>query len=171
MKFKVSKNDLIVFIIFCILLLYLCAVGVMNFVTFGSEGHLWGLNPFPAFTHYLGITLLLFVIALIMIFTSVSSYIFTREKGPGIGIKIGDKEEKGYSRWAKEKEIKNDRDVEVIDSKATSTNAAGVALAYKDNQIWVDNGEYHTLVIGSSGSGKTRCVVKPLVNILAKKGE
>ena len=92
MKFKVSKNDLIVFIIFCILLLYLCAIGVMNFVTFGSEGHLWGLNPFPAFANYLGITLLLFVVALIMIFTSVSSYIFTREKGTGIGIKIGEKE-------------------------------------------------------------------------------
>ena len=171
MKFKISKNDLIIFVIFCILLLYLCAIGVMNFVTFGSEGHLWGLDPFPAFFNYLGITLLLFIVSLIMIFTSVSSYIFSREKGPGIGIKIGDKEEKGYSRWSNDKEMKNDRDIAVINSTSPENDAAGVALLYKDNQMWVDNGEYHTLVIGSSGSGKTRCVVKPLVNILAKHGE
>jgi type IV secretory pathway TraG/TraD family ATPase VirD4 len=171
MKFKVSKNDLIIFVIFCILLLYLCAIGVLNFVTFGSEGHLWGLDPIPAFTNYFGITLLLFIVSLVMIFTSVSSSIFTREKGPGIGIKIGEKDEKGYSRWSKDKEIKNDRDVVAIDSTAEKTNAGGIPLVYKKNKIWVDNGEYHTLVIGSSGSGKTRCVVKPLVNILAKNGE
>jgi type IV secretory pathway TraG/TraD family ATPase VirD4 len=172
MKFKVSKNDLIIFIIFCILLLYLCAIGVMNFVTFGAEGHLWGLNPFPAFgPKYLGITLLLFIAALIMIFTSVSSYIFSREKGPGIGIKIGEKEEKGYSRWSTDKEVKTDKDIEPIVTNQAELNAAGVPLIIKKNQIWVDNGEYHTLVIGSSGSGKTRCVVKPLVNILAKHGE
>ena len=171
MKFKVSKNDLIVFVVFCILLLYLCAIGVMNFVTFGSQGHLWGLNPFPAFVDYLGITLLLFVVSLIMIFTSVSSYIFTREKGPGIGIKIGEKEEKGYSRWAKEKEVKTDRDVVAVRASDPTLDAAGIPLAYKDDQIWVDNGEYHTLVIGASGSGKSRCIVKPLVNLLAKHGE
>ena len=131
---------------------------------------MWGLDPFPAFTNYLGITLLLFVVCLIMIFTSVSSYIFTREKGTP-GIKIGEKEEKGYSRWATDKEIKNDHDMAVIDSTSPTNTAAGVALAYKNNKIWVDNGEYHTLVIGASGSGKTRCVVKPLVNILAKNGE
>ena len=172
MKFKVSKEDLIIFIIFCILLLYLCAIGVMNFVTFGAEGHLWGLNPIPAFgPKYIGITLVLFFAALIMIFTSVSSYIFTREKGPGIGLKIGEKEEKGYSRWAKDKEIKEDNGVEEIDATSSSTDAAGIVLAYDKNKMWVDNSEYHTLVIGSSGSGKTRCVVKPLVNVLAKHGE
>ena len=172
MKFKVSKEDLIIFIIFCILLLYLCAIGVMNFVTFGAEGHLWGLNPIPAFgPKYLGITLVLFFAAIIMIFTSVSSYIFTREKGPGIGLKIGEKEEKGYSRWAKDKEIKEDVGVKEIDATSPKTDAAGIVLAYDKNKMWVDDSEYHTLVIGSSGSGKTRCVVKPLVNVLAKNGE
>ena len=67
--------------------------------------------------------------------------------------------------------MKNDRDIAAINSTSPENEAAGVALLYKDNQMWVDNGEYHTLVIGSSGSGKTRCVVKPLVNILAKHGE
>ncbi|MBR1416304.1 MAG: type IV secretory system conjugative DNA transfer family protein [Bacilli bacterium] len=172
MKFKVSKDDLLIFIIFCILLLYLCAIGVMNFVTFGAEGHLWGLNPFPAFgPKYIAITLVLFFAALIMIFTSVSSYIFSREKGSGIGIKIGEKEEKGYNRWAKDKEIKEDTFVEKVSADSLSLDSAGVVLAHDKNEMWVDNGEYHTLVIGSSGSGKTRCVVKPLVNVLAKHGE
>ena len=145
----------------------------MNFTTFGAEGKLWGLNPFPAFgPKFIGITLMLFVIAMIMIFSSVSSYIFEKEKGrPGLDVR--DKEEKGYARWAKDKEIKTDRDVEVVTTTDEKTNAAGVPLAIdmKKNQIWVDNGEYHTLVIGSSGSGKSRCIVKPLVNLLAKKGE
>ena len=172
MKFRVSKDDLIIFIIFCILLLYLCAIGVMNFVTFGAEGRFWGLNPFPAFgKDYIIITFVLFFAALIMIFTSVSSYIFTREKGPGIGLKIGEKEEKGYNRWAKEKEIKEDINVEKIDPTAPTLSAAGIVLTKDKKNFWVDNGEYHTLVIGSSGSGKTRGVVKPLVNILAKNGE
>lgn len=172
MKFKVSKEDLIIFIIFCILLLYLCAIGVMNFVTFGAEGHLWGLNPFPAFSkNYIVITFVLFFAALIMIFTSVSSYIFTKEKGPGFGIKIGEKEEKGYNHWAKDKEIKTDAGVEKVEANSKDLSAAGVVLTYDKNSMWVDNSEYHTLVIGSSGSGKTRCVVKPLVNVLAKKGE
>ena len=172
MKFRVSKDDLIIFIIFCILLLYLCAIGVMNFVTFGAEGRFWGLNPFPAFgKDYIIITFVLFFAALIMIFTSVSSYIFTKEKGPGIGLKIGEKEEKGYNRWAKDKEIKEDINVVKIDPTANTLDAAGIVLTKDDKNFWVDNGEYHTLVIGSSGSGKTRGVVKPLVNVLAKKGE
>ena len=173
MKFRISSKDLIIFIVFSVFLLYLCAIGVMNFTTFGAEGKLWGLNPFPAFgPNFIGITLMLFVIAMIMIFSSVSSYIFEKEKGrPGLDVR--DKEEKGYARWAKDKEIKTDRDVEVVTTTDEKTNAAGVPLAIdmKKNQIWVDNGEYHTLVIGSSGSGKSRCIVKPLVNLLAKKGE
>lgn len=173
MKFRISSKDLIIFVVFSVFLLYLCAIGVMNFTTFGLEGKLWGLNPFPAFgPKFIGITLMLFVIAMIMIFSSVSSYIFEKEKGrPGLDVR--DKEEKGYARWAKDKEIKTDRDVEVVTTTDEKTNAAGVPLAIdmKKNQIWVDNGEYHTLVIGSSGSGKSRCIVKPLVNLLAKKGE
>ena len=75
--------------------------------------------------------------------SSVSSYIFEKEKGrPGLDVR--DKEEKGYARWAKDKEIKTDRDVEVVTTTDEKTNAAGVPLAIdmKKNQIWVDNGEY-----------------------------
>ena len=172
MKFRITSKDLIIFVIFCLFLLYLCAISVLNFINFGAEGRLWGLNPIPAFSGvYLPITLLLFFLALIMIFSSVSSYVFEREK-KGLGIIVKEKEEKGYSSWAKDKDIKTDRDVAKVITTDATLNAAGVPLCTgKNNEMWVDNGEYHNLVIGSSGSGKSRCVVKPMVNLLAKKGE
>ena len=39
----------------------------------------------------------------------------------------------------------------------------------KKEKIWVDDGESHSLIIGATGSGKTYCIVNPLVHILAKK--
>src|SRR5699024_8636871 len=50
-------------------------------------------------------------------------------------------------------------------------DAAGIPLINNGKEMWIDNGEYHNLVIGSTGSGKTETVVKPMVNLLAKKGE
>ena len=172
MKFKVSSKDLIMFIIFCVFLLYLCAIGVMNFVEFSRTGSFWGFNPFPAFSKdYFAATLVFFAIALIIIFTSVSSYIFDREKGKGIGLIIGESEEKGYSRWAKDKEIKTDKDIFQITPTSKYSDVAGIPLINDGKDIWVDNGEYHNLVIGATGSGKTETIVKPMVNILARAGE
>ncbi len=172
MKFRISSKDLLIFAIFCILLLYLCAIGVLNFASIGNDGTFAGLNPFPAFgPKYLPVTLILFFIALIIIFTSVSSYIFDKEKGSGIGIKVGEKKEKGYSRWAKEKEIKEDRDVAMVRPEMVDSDVAGIPLINNGKEIWIDNGEYHNLVIGATGSGKSETIVKPLLNILAKKGE
>src|SRR5574344_775604 len=124
MKFRITSKDLIIFIIFCILLLYLCAIGVMNFVTFGAEGKLWGLNPIPAFIHYFGITMVMFIVVLIMIFSSVSSYIFEKEKG--VGLKIGEKEVKGYATWGTEKQMMNGSFIKPVLPKSTTIDAAGV---------------------------------------------
>lgn len=172
MKFRISSKDLIIFLVFCLVLLYLCAIGVLNLTSFGNEGVFSGLNPFPAFgPKYLPVTLILFFIVLVVIFTSVSSYVFDKEKGPGISLKIGEKQEKGYSRWAKDKEIKNDRGVARITPEITDSDVAGIPLINNGKEIWLDNGEYHNLVIGATGSGKSETIVKPMVNILAKKGE
>ncbi len=172
MKFKVSKRDFIMFIVFCIFLLYLCAIGVLNFAKFSADGEFYGLNPFPAFTkQYFAATMTFFTMALIIIFTSVSSYIFDKEKGKGFGISIGEKEEKGYSRWSTKKEIIEDKDVELVSPLAETTTAAGIPLINDGEKIYVDNGEYHNLVIGSTGSGKSQTIVKPMVNLLAKHGE
>ncbi len=172
MKFKISPKDFLIFCLYCVLLLYLCAIAVLNFTSFLNEGEFYGLLPFKAFTgDYLFLTLFMFFISLIIIFTSVSSYVFSKEKGKGIGLKLGEKQESGYSRWSTEKEIKNDAGIVKVDPKAETVSAAGIPLINNGKEIWVDNGEYHNLVIGSTGSGKTQTVVKPMVNLLAKKGE
>lgn len=172
MKFRITSKDLLIFVIFCLLLLYLCAIAVENFVSFAANGAFAGLNPFPAFTgDKLPVTLLLFLIFLVAIFASVSSYIFDKDKGKGIGLKIGEKENKGYSRWAKEKEIKEDKGVVKVDPTSSSVEAAGIPLINNGTNLWVDNGEYHNLIIGATGSGKSQTVVIPMVNLLAKHGE
>jgi len=172
-KFKVEKKDFILFILYCIILLYLCALVVSNIFCLIQTGTFYGLIPASAFSlKYLPFTLALFIGALIFIFTSVSSYIFDKQKGAGIGLKIGgEKQSDGYNRWAKDKEIKEDKGVERVSSNLKEVHAAGIPLISTEKQLWVDNGSYHNLVIGSTGSGKTENLVFPMVNVLAKKGE
>ena len=172
MKFKVEPKDFFLFCIYCIFLLYLCCIAVLNFASLSNDGSFYGLVPFKAFTMpYLPVTLGMFFVALIIIFTSVSSYIFNKEKGSGLGLSFGEKKESGYSRWAKEKEIKTGKDVVKVNISDPVAKAAGIPLINNGKEVWVDNGEYHSLVIGSTGSGKSQTVVNPLVNLLAKKGE
>lgn len=173
MKFKVEPKDFMLFVIYCLLLLYLCAIAVLNISSLSADGTFYGLLPFKAFTpDYIGATLILFIIAIVAIFSTVSSYIFKREKGEvGIGITLKKKSSDGYSSWAKEKDIKEQSDVECVHPTDEVVNAAGIPLINDGKNIWVDNGAYHNLVIGSTGSGKTQTIVKPMVNLLAKKGE
>ncbi len=172
MRFRVAKKDFIIFVIFCIFLLYLCAIAVLNFSSFASDGTFYGLNPFPAFgKDYILLTLFMFAIALIIIFSSVSSYIFDKDKNSKKILSIGEKEEKGYSRWATDKEIKSDRGVVRVSSTDQHIEGAGIPLINDGKNIWCDNSDYHSLVLGSTGSGKSESLVKPMVNLLAKKGE
>ena len=173
MKFKVEPKDFLLFCIYCVLLLYLCAIAVLNISSLAQDGTFYGLLPFKAFTgSYLPLTLIMFVASLVAIFASVSSYIFKREKGShGFGILLKEKSSDGYSKWSSEKDIKNQPKVEKVDFLSDTLDAAGIPLINNGKEIYVDNGEYHNLVIGSTGSGKTECLVKPMVNLLAKKGE
>ena len=56
---------------------------------------------------------------------------------------------------------------------AKESTAAGFPLVYdrKKNLVYVDNGEYHSLVIGATGSGKTSRIIDQQVNLLGKAGE
>ena len=167
MKFRVEPKNLIIFGVFCVFLLYICCIGVLNASTLASEGRLYGLLPFEAFTgKYIGTTLVLFVLALLGIFGAVSSYIFDRESGFGFSISNNDN---GYARWARKGEVK--RQLKKIDPKAYTADAAGLVVINNGKELWVDNGEAHNIVIGATGSGKTQAVVFPLVQSLAKKGE
>ncbi len=166
-KFRADPEDLLIFIMFAVFLLYIVAISVVNLHTFAAEGHLAGLNPFPAFgPEYFLSTIFLYFLALLGLFASVSSMFFEREKGFGI---TTDKKDKGYSRWAKDKEIQEELDC--VSITAQNAKEAGVPLLLNENEMWVDNGEYHSLVIGATGSGKTQTVILPMVHSLAKAKE
>lgn len=168
MKIKVEKKDLIIFCAFCVFLLYLCAIGVLNTASIVAEGKFYGFLPFKAFTaKYIGMTFFLFFVAIIGIFMAVKSYIFDRDKG--FGFSVGEKKEKGYSRWATDKEFK--KGLEAVEIKQDTLPAAGIALYSKKGKMWVDNGEDHYLVMGATGSGKTVIVAKPMIKLLAKHNE
>lgn len=169
LKFKADASDVVIFILFAIFLLYVVCLAVLNFPELAINGRFFGLNPLPAFApdRIVG-TLVFYLLALAGIFMSVSSYFFEREKGFGFGT---EKSSKGYSHWAKEKEIKEDKGVAKVNPRAESSDAAGVPLIIKKDEVWVDNGEYHNLVIGATGSGKTQTVIFPTVEVLAKKRE
>lgn len=168
LKFRADLKDIVIFIIFCVFLLYFVAIAVLNLSTFANENTLHGLNPIPAFTkEHIVYTLLFFFIALVAIMTSVSSYFFDFEKG--FGISTNAKKEKGYSRWCTDKEMK--KKLKVVLPNAETSDVAGIPLINDGKKIWVDDGEYHNLIIGSTGSGKTQMIVQPMVKLLAKKGE
>lgn len=169
LKIRVDSEDLLMFLIFAVFLLYIVAVFVVNISSFASYGYLVGPNPLPAFgPKYIASTIGFYIIALAGCFISASSYIFDFEKGIGL---TTDKKDKGYSRWAKDKEIMESKAVTSINIKEKESEAGGTPLLYKDNQIYVDNGENHTLVIGATGSGKTQTVILPTVKVLSKHKE
>lgn len=168
LKFRAEAKDIVIFIIFCFVLLYFVAIAVLNLVEFSSTATFHGLNPFPAFSgEYITPTLVFFLLALVMIMTSVSNYFFERDKG--FGITTGKSEPKGYARWANEKEMK--KKLDMVKVTADHVDHAGVVLMNNGKELWVDDSENHSLIIGSTGSGKTTLVVLPLVKVLAKKGE
>ena len=152
LKFKATAKDYLIFVIFAIVLLYFVAIAVLNISSFATDATFHGINPMTAFTKdYIWPTLVGYFFALVFIFASVSSYFFERDKG--FGISTGAKEEKGYSRWAEEKEFKKqDKIYKVLPGQETS-EYAGIPLINNGKEIWVDGGEYHNLILGSTGAG------------------
>lgn len=171
LKVRVKQKDFILFIGICIALFVGCAILAINFLSFGESGELVGLN---IFAHYsakaFGLTLVLFIASLVGIFMSVSSTIFDFEKG-GFGLIFGEKEEKGYNRWTTEKEMKSAFGIKKVQVNLPTSDAGGIVMINDGKNMWVDDGEYHSLIIGQSGSGKTTALVDPQVYSLCKNGE
>ena len=173
MKFRVKPKDLIIFIIFCIFLLILSSLAVLNVTSLLNSTEFFGLNFFRGFTGpYIIPTFVVFFAVLISVFLSVSSYIFERDKdSKGIGFSFKDKEEKGYSRWLKESEMKKAPGIVKVPIKAETADGAGIVVINDGKDMYVDNEHHHTLVVGQTGSGKTTALVDPLIYSLSKKGE
>lgn len=87
-----------------------------------------------------------------------------------------DENEIDYSdeaRWASEEDIIKGPSIAQINIEEKEYMAGGLPIVIRDTEkeIFVDNSDSHSLIIGSTGSGKTRRVILPLINILAKHGE
>ena len=168
LKFKAEAKDVVVFVLFLFVLLYVISLAVVNAISFLNEGRFSGLNPLPAFTKgYIVPTMVFYLIAVIAAFASVQSYFFEREKG--IGVSIGSKTEKGYSRWAKDKEIKGE--LELVHPTDNNIAKGGIPLINNGKEIWVDTSGYHNMIIGSTGSGKSQALSFPFIRVMAKAGE
>ena len=167
LKFRAEPQDILIFIIFAIFLLYLVALLIVNLPSLAIEGRFAGLNPLPAFyPQRIFTTIVFYLMALGGLFMSVSSYFFDREDGFGFS---AEKKSKGYSRWLKEKEMKEE--LHCVHPSDNNIKHAGIPLISNGTELWVDDGESHNLIIGATGSGKTTNVILPSVRILAKAGE
>ena len=168
LKFRATPKDMAAFVAFSIVLLYFVAIVVLNINSMATEGEIFGFNPIPAFVgENLPKTMIAFILIIIILIMGVSSSIFNREKG--IGFEVKDKADKGYSRWAKEKEMK--KELKMVLPAAENSPYGGIPIINNGKEIWVDDGEYHNLIIGSTGSGKTQMTVQPMVKCLAKSNQ
>ena len=167
LKFTADSQDILIFSIFAIFLLYVVCLAVVNLGSLAVDGALAGLNPFPAFTpKYIAATITFYIVALVALIASSKSYFFDREEGIGFG---ATKKSKGYSRWARNSEMK--AELKRVLPNEENSEYGGVPIINNGKEIWVDNGEYHTLVIGATGSGKTQATVFPQAKTLMKHGE
>lgn len=167
LKFRADAKSWTIFAIFMIFLFFIVDLIVLNAVAFLNNTG-FSLNPFEVFTNGLIAPVMVFYIGtVIVILTSLNSYFFEREKG--FGVAVGKKDEKGYSRWASDKEFK--KILKKVNPKSPTSDVAGIPLINNGKEIWVDDGEWHNLVIGSTASGKTESIVQPMVKTLAKAGE
>ena len=76
--------------------------------------------------------------------------------------------EYGSSRWMTKREIKKNFKVWHI---ADKLNSGGIPVTKLDGSIYYDDSFDHTLIVGSTGSGKTICEIMPLIFNLGYAGE
>ncbi len=74
------------------------------------------------------------------------------------------------NRWAEEEEIRKDL-VHIRLSGIRTAEAGGMPIISNGDDVWVDNSDAHTLIVGSTGSKKSRLFVMPCLEILRKAGE
>ncbi len=172
LKFRAEAKDLVIFAIFCLVLLYFVAIAVINLNSFAMEGVFRGLNPFPAFgSEFIIPTIVFYIVALLALMLACSSYFFEREEGFGITTEKKSKND-GYSKLMTEREMKKDYGIKKIHLKDDSYDAGGFPVINNGTDAWVDDsGQPHSLIMGASGSGKTQAFMFPLIRILGRHGE
>ena len=67
LKFRADLKDIVIFLIFCLVLLYLVAIAVINLNSVALDGTFRGLNPIPAFgSEFITATLLFYILSLVL---------------------------------------------------------------------------------------------------------
>ena len=168
LRIKVEPKDMMLFCIFAFFWLIVVQLFVVNINEF-VDAEPFTFNIFFVFTvgTMFILTIIGFLIGIAIALFSVKSHVY--EMGTGVGLEVGAKREKNYSRWAKEKEMKSE--LKKVDPKAKHNDAAGIPIIMTEKEAWVDDGGYHNLVIGSTGAGKTQTTVLPMVQLLCKHDE
>ena len=171
LKVRADSKDILIFLVFCVILLYLVAIAVVNLNSFAVDGVFRGLNPIPAFVDFFFPTIIIYLIILIALMLTCSSYFFEMEEGIGITTEKKSKND-GYSRLMTDKEMKKDRGIIKVHLKDNTYEAGGIPIINDGVDAWVDaKGEPHALIMGASGSGKTQAFMFPLIKILGRAGE
>jgi len=172
LKFRAETKDIVIFLIFCVVLLYFVAIAVLNLNSFAMDGIFRGLNPFPAFgREFILPTLIFYILALIALMLACSSYFFEREEGFGISTEKKSKAD-GYSKLMTEKEMKKDYGIKKVHLTDDSYDAGGIPIINNGVDAWVDDsGQPHSLIMGASGSGKSQAFMFPFIRILGRHGE
>ena len=168
LKFRAEKKDVIAFVVVALFIFFLIAVCVANVVSILNDGVPAGLNLFRLNGSGLALTFIIWIAVVGTVFGSVSSYFFEREKGFGY---TDMPKENGYSRWAKDTEIQNAKDVVKVPFMDKTAPSGGVPIIYDKDSAYIDDSNMHTLVIGATGSGKTAGVINPTMKMLIKAKE
>ena len=164
---RFQKEDMIKFLIYAVILFFMICILVANLISFANDGTFVGIVFFKALSsEYIGTTLVIFILSLLGLVASTKSYFFEFDKGIGF---TTEKKSDGYSNWCDKKTMQ--KELKPVEAAALKADAGGIPLINDGKTLWVDDGEYHNLIIGSTGSGKTQCVIFPMVQSLAKHGE
>ena len=167
LKMRFDKDDMVKFGIYAFILFIMISILVANLISFANDGTFAGLNLFVALSFdHIGTTFVVYLLALFGLVFSCKSYFFEFDKGFGF---TTEKKLDGYNHWCDKKTMQ--KELKPVQASSIKANAGGIPLINDGKTLWVDDGEYHNLIIGSTGSGKTQCIIFPMVQCLAKHNE
>jgi type IV secretion system protein VirD4 len=108
------------------------------------------------------------MLSLIFILSVIRYTIGVKNKIKSSELKKAGNNEFGSSRFATEKEIEKEFSIWDFNKKI---NAGGMVVTKINNKYYYDDSTNHSLIIGSTGSGKTVSSIMPLVFNLADASE
>ena len=167
LKMRFEKEDMIKFGIYTGILFFVVVFVLSIIFSFLQNLSLSNMNLFLSLSRkHIGVTFLIYFIVLIGLVASCKTFFFEFDKGFGFST---EKKMDGYNKWCDKNAMK--KELKPVLASSKKSDAAGIVLINDGKTLWVDDGEYHNLVIGSTGSGKTQCVIFPMVYNLAKHDE